>query len=292
MAPERLHDLPPGAFRHVSLALALRDELAPEVRRHDHHRVLEVHGAALSVGQAPVVEQLEQDVQHVRMRFLDFIEEDDGVRTAAYGLRQLTGLLVAHIAGRRAEHARDRVLLLVLGHVDPDHRLLVVEEKLGQRPGELRLADAGWPEEQEAAERPMRVLQAGSRAANGIRHGVDRFVLPDDPVVQAILHMNELLDFALHQPTHGDVGPLAHHVSDVLLVDLFLEHPLALLEIGQLRFDRLDPLLELGHRSVLQLRRFGVVAAALRAFDVQPHPLELLTKRPRLLDRAFLLLPM
>jgi hypothetical protein len=47
----------------------LGDELAPEVRRHDHDRVLEVHGAPLAVGQPPVVEQLQHDVQHLGCAF-------------------------------------------------------------------------------------------------------------------------------------------------------------------------------------------------------------------------------
>ena len=62
---------------------------------------------------------------------------------AAHGFGQLAGLVVADVSGRRADHPRHRVLLLVLGHVDPDHRLLVVEQELGERARQLGLADAG-----------------------------------------------------------------------------------------------------------------------------------------------------
>ena len=55
------------------------------------------------------------------------------------------------------------MLLLVLAHVDADHRPLVVEEELGERPGELGLADAGRAEEEERADRPV----AGRRARRG-----------------------------------------------------------------------------------------------------------------------------
>ena len=123
----------------------------------------------LAVGQPPVVEQLQQDVQHLGVRLLDLVEQHDGVGTAPDRFGQLAGLVVADISGRRADHPRHRVLLLVLGHVDPHHRLLVVEQELGQRARQLGLADAGRPEEQEAAERPVRILQPGARAADGVR---------------------------------------------------------------------------------------------------------------------------
>ena len=66
------------------------------------------------------------------------------------------------------------MLLLILRHVDPDHVRLVIEQELGERARELGLADARGPEEQEAADRPVRILEAGARAANrggDRRHG-------------------------------------------------------------------------------------------------------------------------
>ena len=106
-------------------------------------RVLEVDRPALAVGQPPVVEQLQHHVQHFGMRLLDLVEEHDRVRPPADGFGELAGLLVADVSRRRADQPRDRVLLLVLRHVDADHRLLVVEQELGERAGQLGLADAG-----------------------------------------------------------------------------------------------------------------------------------------------------
>ena len=45
--------------------------------------------------------------------------------------------------------------------------VVVVEEKFGERLGELGLAHAGGTEEQERADGPVRVLQACAGAANG-----------------------------------------------------------------------------------------------------------------------------
>ena len=113
-----------------------------EVRRHDDHRVAEVHRAALAVRQPAVVEHLQEHVEDIRMRLLDLVEEHDLVGPAPDRLGQRAAFLVADIAGRRADQPGDGVLLHVFRHVEPHHRALVVEEEAGERLGELRLADA------------------------------------------------------------------------------------------------------------------------------------------------------
>ena len=53
----------------------------------------------------------------------------------------------------------DRVSLHVLGHVDPDHGSLVIEQELGEGAGGLGLPDAGRPEEDEAPDGAVRILE-------------------------------------------------------------------------------------------------------------------------------------
>ena len=53
------------------------------------------------------------------------------------------------------------MLLHVLGHVEADDGFLVPEQRLCQGPGQLRLADAGGPEEDEGADRALGVFQSG-----------------------------------------------------------------------------------------------------------------------------------
>jgi hypothetical protein len=62
------------------------EKLAADVRGHDHDGVLEVDGAALAVRQAAIVEDLEQDVEHVVVRLLDLVEQDDAVRSPPHRL--------------------------------------------------------------------------------------------------------------------------------------------------------------------------------------------------------------
>jgi hypothetical protein len=96
-----------------------------------------------------VVQHLQQHVEDVRVRLLDFVQQDHAVRLAADGLGQISALLVPDVARRRADEPRDRMPLLELRHVDPDEMLFRVEHEFGQRLAELGLADAGGAQEQE-----------------------------------------------------------------------------------------------------------------------------------------------
>ena len=70
-AQDRLANLLERTVRH------LLDQLAAKVRSHDQHGVAEVDRAALAVRKPPVVENLQQDVENVRVRFLDLVEKYD-----------------------------------------------------------------------------------------------------------------------------------------------------------------------------------------------------------------------
>ena len=158
MGPKDLHhplaDFLEAPVRHVL------DDVTAQVRGHDDDGVAEVDGATLAVGQASVVEQLEQDVEDVGVCFLDFVEQYHRVRPAPDGLGQLAALAVADVAGWSPDEPCHGVAFLVFGHVETDQRLLVIEEELGQRPSELCLAHPGGTQEDEGANRPVGVGEA------------------------------------------------------------------------------------------------------------------------------------
>jgi hypothetical protein len=120
-----------------------REQVRAEVRGHDEDGVLEVDGAAFGVGEAAIVENLQEDIKDVGVCFFDLVEEHDSVGAAANGLGELAAFVEADVAGGRADEACYGVLLHVLGHIDTDHGLFVVEEELGEGAGGLGLADAG-----------------------------------------------------------------------------------------------------------------------------------------------------
>src|SRR4051812_4429799 len=145
-------------------------------------------------------------------------------RSTQYGFRRTASVSwppssSADVARGRAHQARDGVLLHVLRHVDAHHRVLVAEQELGERPCELGLADARRAQEDERAGRPLRVLQARARAADRLRDDLDGGVLPDDALVELLLHAHELLRLGLGELEHRDAGPHRDDVGDLLLAD-------------------------------------------------------------------------
>jgi hypothetical protein len=130
---------------------------------------------------------------------LDLVEQEHGVRLAADRLCQLTGLLVADVAGRRADEPADRMPFLVLAHVEADHHVLAAEQRLRECPRELRLADAGGSQEQEAAVGAAWVGEPGAGAAHRLRNGLDGLVLADDALVQPLFELQEPVALLLRQ---------------------------------------------------------------------------------------------
>src|SRR5207247_7732151 len=106
--------------------------------------------------------QLQKDVEDVWMGLLDLVEENDRIRSPADRFGQLAAFVLADVARRCAQQPGDRVLLLILRHVEPDQGLLVIEQKLRQRSRQLGLADAGRPEEDERSDRPVWVRKPGT----------------------------------------------------------------------------------------------------------------------------------
>src|SRR6185437_4746070 len=60
--------------------LGLGQIAGADVRRHDHDGVLEVDHPTVVVGQMAFVQHLEEDVEHVRVRLLDLVEQDHAIR--------------------------------------------------------------------------------------------------------------------------------------------------------------------------------------------------------------------
>src|SRR5918997_1558493 len=258
--------------------LPVGDEvLAAHVGGHDDDRVLEVDRPALRVGEPAVVQDLEHRVEDVRVGLLYLVEEDDRVGPAPDLLGELAGLLVADVARRGPDEARDGVALLELAHVHPDHRVLLTEEVLGKGTRELGLADPCGSEEDKAPDRALRVLYAGPGAPDRLGDGLDGLLLADDALVQDGLEVQEPLGLLLDDAGRGDAGPLFEDARDVLarhLGGLRLAAPgPALLLLAQLGIQLRYPLLQRG-RGLVVLGAHGVVLLALEGGYLLLDPLD------------------
>ena len=221
-----VHGVHHGLALGVLVQIGLDQELRAQVRGHDQDRVLEVHGAALTIGQTAVVEHLQKHVEDLRVRLLHLVEQHHRIRAATHGLGQLTALLIPDVARRRADQAGHGGLLHVLAHIDAHHGLLVVEQEVGERLGELGLAHTGGAEEQERAGRAVRVGDAGARTAHRVGHGLDGLLLADDALAEVLLHVQELLVLALHEAADGDAGPVGDDLRHGIGVHMVGHHRL------------------------------------------------------------------
>ena len=104
-------------------------------------------------------------------------------------------------------------------------------------------------------------LKPGAVAPDGVRDQAHGFVLADDAVLQALVHLDQLLDFAFHHAGDRNAGPLGDDAGDIVFVDLFLEER-GLLDGFQLLLGRLDLLFDFGEAAVAQLRGLFPVAGA------------------------------
>ena len=167
------------------LGLEERHRVARQVGRHDQHGVGEVDRAALAVGEAAVVEQLQQHVEHVGVGLLDLVEQHHRVRPAAHRLGELAALVVADVAGRRADEAATRSA----SPCTRDMSMRTIARSSSNRKSASARASSVLPTPVGPRNRNepigrLRVGQAGPAAADGVGHRGDGLVLADDPLVQ------------------------------------------------------------------------------------------------------------
>ena len=172
------------------------------------------------------------------------------------------------------------------GHVDADHRIVVVEQEPRKRLGKLGLADARGPRKRKLSERAVRILQPGAGAADRGRDGADGFVLPDHALRQRAFHAEQFLALAFHHPVDGDTGPFADHRGDIVGGDFLAQHRIARcgFGVGKLLF-------EAGDGAVAELTRLREIAGALRLIERRACGVELFLDLRLGVDLVLLRLP-
>mmetsp|Transcript_40638 Transcript_40638/g.67951 ORF Transcript_40638/g.67951 Transcript_40638/m.67951 type:complete len:385 (+) Transcript_40638:962-2116(+) len=125
-----------AALGHVGAGLHLRtgrgfgdvavlgNDLTANVAGHDEKRVLEIYGAPLAIRQAPILQDLQHDVEDLWVGLLNLIEQHHGVGLASHRFSQLAPLIIAHISRRGPDQFGHGVALHVLTHVKAHHRFL------------------------------------------------------------------------------------------------------------------------------------------------------------------------
>src|SRR5438445_583725 len=119
-------------------------------------------------------------VTAVRTRFLKYplacFRRDDNlhlpvnqrvVQLAHQQIDDADQIFVSLVPWRSTHQLQDRLLFHELRHHETNQPLLRTKQTLRQSPGDFRLADAGRPEEEKAANGTQRRLETSAAAANG-----------------------------------------------------------------------------------------------------------------------------
>ena len=72
----------------------MSNKVRPDVAGHYDYGIPKVYPAAFCVGQVTVVEYLQEYVEYLGVRLLDFVEQNYAVRLSANGFGELTTLVV------------------------------------------------------------------------------------------------------------------------------------------------------------------------------------------------------
>src|SRR6185312_4019761 len=133
---------------------------------------------------------LQKKVPDIRMRLLEFVEQDDGERLLAYPADQRVGFV--RPGGILTENLPYRFRRLEFAHVEADHPLDRSEQKLRRRLGELGLAAPGGAGKQKHRNRFVGIVEAGLEHRDTRDHRLDGFVLADHPGGKKIAHRAEI----------------------------------------------------------------------------------------------------
>ncbi len=109
----------------------------------------------------------------------------------------------------------------ILRHVDSDQGLFVVKQKLGQCARRLGFADAGGAHKDKRAERAIGIGHPGAGPTNRVGNRQNRLALPDNALLNPLLHMGQFFSLPFNDPGHRNPGPFGDNFGDILRVDFF-----------------------------------------------------------------------
>ena len=242
-----------------------RDGMGTQIAGQHNDGVAEINRPPLAIRQPPIIKHLQQHIEDIIMCLFDLIEQNHLIRPSPHGFCQRTTFFIANIARRRANQPRYRVLFHILRHIDARHGAIIIEQKSRQGLHQLRLANTGRAQEQEAADRAIGVLQAGTRTAHGLGNRLQSFFLTDHALAQLVFHPQQLGAFAFQHFLNRNTGPAADHGRNTFFRHRFIDQlGIAIAGIRELLFNARNHAIE-------QFRSLGQITATLRQFNLGPR---------------------
>ena len=182
------------------------------------------------------------------------------------------------------------MLLHIFRHVQPGDGGLVVEQEVGQGLGQFGLAHAGRAQEQETAQGPVGVVQAGAGAAHRVGDGGERLVLAHHAGGQGLLHLQQFFALALQHLVDRHAGPAADDGGDLFGVDHLGRQGAGFVGLVRLGLGQL--FLDLGDLAIGDLGRATQIAGALGVGQLQTQAVQGFAQLGALADLFLLGLPL
>jgi hypothetical protein len=198
----------------------LRDLAAAQVRRHEDHRLRQIHAPVVPERERRLVQNPQQQLPQRIGRLFDFVKQQEadlqllGVILRERLLRdQRMRLAVPEISRRRADQLGNLVRVLELGAINLEHRARIAEQHFRRGFDDARLPRPGGSEEQQVAHGTSRRVQPGAKHLVQIHHRLHRFVLPYDLAAHASIEILGLETSARRvqlssSPSHHVIPPV------------------------------------------------------------------------------------
>ena len=155
-----------------------------------------VRFSSLVVRQHGIVHHLQQNVEDVRMRLLDLVEQQHAVRCFADGIGEQSAVVVAHITCRRTDQFGHSMLFRIFTHIEAHERQM---QFVGQHPGHLRFTYTGRSHKEQTRNRFVLVGQSGLGQLHRFGHSLHGLLLSEDALRHPLRQMHQFLGpFFLH----------------------------------------------------------------------------------------------
>ena len=197
---------------------ALGQGFCTRVGGHDDDHIAEVSLATVVVGQSTVVHDLKQNIEHIGVRFFDFVEQQHAMWLFGNGLGQQAALVKANVTWGRTNQTRNSVAFHVFRHVETQH---FNAENKGQLFGHLGFTHTRGAAEQERANRLVGLAQTCTRHFDGVCQSLNGGVLPKHSGFQIAIERGQLVAVIGINRLWRNTGNFRDNVFDVALRNCF-----------------------------------------------------------------------
>mmetsp|Transcript_25957 Transcript_25957/g.37999 ORF Transcript_25957/g.37999 Transcript_25957/m.37999 type:complete len:242 (+) Transcript_25957:1122-1847(+) len=228
------------------------------------------------------------------MGLLHLIEQQDRVRLASNGIRQLATFVISDITWWRTQQSRHSVFFHVLTHINTDNRILRIKHEFAQGFAQLRLSHAGRPKEDQRSDWFGRIIQTRSRTLDGFRDNLNGIILSNHTVLESITHLEDTLPLRLDKFLWRNTSPNSNYARNVLCNNFIPQHLFSHV-CGRFlfgnSFERRKFRFKIWKCLILELSCRVKLVYTFRLFNVQVHLGNLLLQLRNTIDTSLFGLP-